>query len=154
PGLERARSNLAWVRRQIPAWVPHPREGGAAESLFFWHQFLSRPERHVAAGAFFALALVLFALGAAEHTRLSVLRRAAAVPLVAWAVLLISLSVEHEATADAVLTADAVTLRSADSIGAPAVFDKQLPAGTECTVIEERDSWLRIRLADGGTIGW
>jgi hypothetical protein len=154
PGLERARSNLAWVRRQIPAWVPHPRAGGAAESLFFWHQFLSRPERQVAAGAFFALALVLFAVGAAERKWLRLLRRAAAVPLVAWAVLVVSLWVEHDSTADAVLTADAVTLRSADSIGAPAVYDKQLPAGTECTILEKRDSWLRIQLADGGTIGW
>jgi hypothetical protein len=52
-----------------------------------------------------------------------------------------------------VLTADAVTLRSADSIGAPAVFDKQLPPGTECTILERRDAWLRIQLADGAT-GW
>jgi tetratricopeptide (TPR) repeat protein len=153
PDLLRARGNLAWARRQLPSWVPQPREGGAAESLFFWHRFLSRPERHVTAAAFFALALLLFCLGGAESMRLAVLRRAALVPLTLWAVLVVSLASGHDPSADAVLTADAITLRSADSVGAPSVFDKQLPQGTECTILEKRESWLRIQLADGVT-GW
>jgi hypothetical protein len=96
---------------------------------------------------------MLFALGGARQ-KLRMLRRAAAVPLLAWGVLVISLASEHDVSADAILTADAVTLRSADSVGAPAVFDKQLPPGTECTILEKRDTWLRVQLADGGTIGW
>jgi hypothetical protein len=150
PGLSRARSNLAWVRKQLPSWVPQAREGGAAESLFFWHQFLSRPERQLAAGAFFALAIVAFALGLDRR----LLRRLSLLPLAAWAILLLSLAIERDVSQDAVLTGEAVTLRSADSVGAPAVFDKPLPAGTECTILEKRESWLRVQLADGATIGW
>jgi hypothetical protein len=153
PDLARARANLAWARRQLPSWVPQPREGGAAESLFFWHRFLSRPQRHVTAALFFALALVLFSLGGATSARLRLVRRAAAAPFVVWLVLVVSLASDHDPSGDAVLTADAVTLRSADSIGAPAVFDKQLLPGTECTILEKRDAWLRIQLADGVT-GW
>jgi hypothetical protein len=27
-------------------------------------------------------------------------------------------------------------------------------AGTECRVLERRDTWIRIQLADRGTVGW
>ena len=48
---------------------------------------------------------------------------------------------------------DEVTLRSADSAGAVPAFDQPLPAGTELTIVETRDAWVRVRLADG-TAGW
>ena len=48
---------------------------------------------------------------------------------------------------------DEVTLRSVDSSGAAPAFGQPLPAGTEVTVVETRDAWVRVRLADG-TAGW
>ena len=57
------------------------------------------------------------------------------------------------ATRAGVVTLDGVTLRSADSDGAPAALASPLPAGGEIEVIEQRESWTRIALADG-TRGW
>jgi SH3-like domain-containing protein len=48
---------------------------------------------------------------------------------------------------------DSVILRAADSMGAPAAFSQQLPRGTEVTLVERRDTWARIKLANG-TAGW
>jgi SH3-like domain-containing protein len=48
---------------------------------------------------------------------------------------------------------DGSTLRSADSAGAPLAFANPLPAGTEVAIVEDRDNWVRIVLADGSR-GW
>ena len=49
--------------------------------------------------------------------------------------------------------AETAELRSADSNGAPPVLAQPLPAGAEVTVLERRDDWTRVALADG-TRGW
>ncbi len=48
---------------------------------------------------------------------------------------------------------DAVTLRAADSAGAPASLTQPLPRGAEVAVLERRADWARIRIASG-TEGW
>jgi hypothetical protein len=153
PGIERAGKNLYWVRHQLPSWIPKAATGGAADSLFFWHRILSRPERHLLGGFAFALAITLFALGVGNG-RSAWLRRMGAASLIAWIVIVLSLGFEHDLSDDAVVTAEATTLRAADSIGAPAAIDKPLPPGTECTIIEAREGWTRIRLAPNGAVGW
>jgi SH3-like domain-containing protein len=50
---------------------------------------------------------------------------------------------------DAVVVAREVVARSADSIHAPARFARPLPTGTEVEILESRDEWLRIALANG-----
>ena len=44
-------------------------------------------------------------------------------------------------------------LRSADSTGASPTFANPLPGGTEVDIVEVRDAWVRVALADG-TRGW
>ncbi len=44
-------------------------------------------------------------------------------------------------------------LRAADSIGAPATLTNPLPRGTEVTVVENRETWAKVRIASG-TVGW
>jgi hypothetical protein len=146
PRLERASSNLSWARKQLPAWVPHPHDGGAFDSLLFWRHALAPPERHLLAAAVFGLGVLMLA---GRRTR-----KLAAVPLAAWLLVFAQLVLEQNRGPAAVVTADGISLRSADSLGAPQVLDKPLPSGTECSVLEERDTWLRVQLAEGGATGW
>ena len=54
-----------------------------------------------------------------------------------------------EAAGDAVVTADELVVREADSAGAGARLAQPLPAGTEVTITRQRDGWARVRLSDG-----
>ena len=76
----------------------------------------------------------------------------AILPLAAWLVLMISVVLESSHADDAVVMDD-VVLRAADSSGAPAALSQPLPRGTEVTLLERRDAWMKIRIASG-TAGW
>lgn len=153
PGQARARRNLSWVRKQAPDWVPKPHDGGVVESLFFWHNLLSAAKRHLIAGGAFGLAVLLMVPFAGTLGRRRLLRRFAALPVIVWLAMVTSLVMSRDVSADAVVVGDAVTLRSADSLGAPAVVGQPLPQGTEGELVETRDVWARFRLANG-TTGW
>jgi hypothetical protein len=89
--------------------------------------------------------------GAGLALRLAWLRNAAAVPAVLWVVLLmLGWLASGEGTADdAVLTVADVQARAADAALAPPLFPGPLPAGTEVRVVERRELWARVRLANG-----
>ena len=70
-----------------------------------------------------------------------------------WIVAAGSAVLTGDAPDDAVVVTDGVTLRSADSTGASPTFANPLPAGTEVGIVEVRDAWVRVALADG-TRGW
>jgi hypothetical protein len=74
------------------------------------------------------------------------------VPFAIWLAMSVSLVVEDRHEDDAVVM-DGVVLRAADSAGAPATLTQPLPRGVEVTIVEQRDTWTRIRLASG-TAGW
>ena len=150
PGNERARRNLLWLRNNGPAWLPRPSDDGALASLLFWRNQLAASQLHWVAGAAFALAVLLWTPWSRRRTRLA--RRLALVPLGVWAATTAAAALGGSEGAGVVLT-DGATLRSADSFGAPPAFAHPLPAGTEVTVRETRDVWVRIALADG-TSGW
>ena len=150
PGLERARLNLAWVRGQQPSWAPARDDGGAVDTLLFWHRRMTTPQKHLlAAVAYAALILLLVPLGARPALR----RRLSLVPAVLALAMWGSLAGERDTSGDAVVISDGVVLRAADNPGAPAVLAEPVPAGAEATVIEERESWDRLELASG-TTGW
>ena len=73
-------------------------------------------------------------------------------PAAIWIAMLGSVVLEDHHRDDAIVM-DAVVLRAADSAGAPAALTQPLPRGTEVTLIERRDAWTKIRLANG-TAGW
>ena len=148
--LGRARKNLSWVRERAPSWLAKPEQTSAIDSLFFWHHALTPAQRHIAAALAFAMFVVLIApWGRRDRLR----RRLALLPLAVFVAMIVSVAVERDQTRDAVVVADDVVLRSADSIGAPPALANPLPAGAEGVVLETRDSWTRIGLADG-TRGW
>jgi len=152
PGLERAQVNLAWVRAQEPAWAAAKAEGGALDSLLFWHRRMTGPAKHVLAAAAFAIfVLLVVPLGPARFARLR--RAAAVVPAVIALAMWGSLAGQRDTSRDAVVLTDGVVLRAADNPGAPAVLAEPVPAGAEATILERRGAWDRIALA-GGPSGW
>ena len=77
---------------------------------------------------------------------------AALLPAAVWLAMLVSLCTEDRRENDAVVI-DSVVLRAADSTGAPAALSSPLPRGTEVTLLERRDTWAKVRIANG-TAGW
>lgn len=151
PNHERAGKNLAWLRDRAPPWLPHPVGGGALDSLLFWQNLFSVSQRYWIAGSAFALAVLLLTPWPTRRTRL--LRRLSAVPIAVWAVAAGSALLSGSAPPEGVVVLDGAPLRSADSTGARLAFAHPLPAGAEVAILEIRDGWLRIALADG-TPGW
>jgi tetratricopeptide (TPR) repeat protein len=149
PDHPRALQNLEHARSLLPEWVPKPTHHGLIDTFFAWHQTLARSDRVLAAAAAFALAALLVA--GAIRFRQPTLRTAAIVPALVWLALLASLIAESSSGAAdaAVVTADEVVARAADSALAPSALPAPLPGGTEVRVLETRSPWLRVRLANG-----
>ena len=149
PDHAQALQNLEHARSLLPAWVPHPQARGALGSFFFWHRTLSRDERQLSAALCFALAALLAALSMRFGSTMP--RNAAILPALAWCALLASLAFDpaFQEKGAAVVTADEVVARAADSALAPRLFPAPLPGGVEVQVSERRAPWVRIRLANG-----
>ena len=149
PDHHRARQNLTHARTLLPDWVPRPEEGGFLDTFFAWSGRLSLTEFQTLAAAAFLIAAAL--LAAAIRWRQPVLRNLAVLPGLAWlsflgAILFLALTNKDDG---AVLSLPEVIARSADSAGASPRFPQPLPGGTEVQVLETRDEWTRVRLADG-----
>ena len=152
PALERAQVNLTWVRGQEPEWAAAREDGGALDSLLFWHRRMTGPAKHILAAAAYALlVLLLVPIGPRRHARLR--RGAALAPGVVVLAMWGSLAGQRDLSGDAVVVSDGVVLRAADNPGAPAVISEPVPAGAEATILEQRESWNRIALP-GGAAGW
>lgn len=151
PNDDRARANLDWLRTRQPVWLPRPSTARALDSLLFWRARFTPMQLFLAGTLAFAFALLLLAPWTARQRRW---QRRAAMPLLAiWVVASASAWLASRDDAAAVVVADGATLRSADSRGAVPAFANPLPGGTELTVAEFRDAWVRVALADG-TTGW
>ena len=148
PGNARAKQNLGWLRnRETPTL--RPASGGAADTLFFFRDW-SRGRRLVVGGVAFAIAVLLVVPWSGRRRRgLGLL---AILPAIVWLAMVLSVVLEDRHTDDAVVM-DAVVLRAADSAGAPAALGTPLPRGTEVTIVEARDTWAKLRIANG-TLGW
>ena len=136
---------------RAPEWLPHPQEQGVLDSLFFWHHRLAISQRLVIGALAFAVGVLLLAPWPFRRRRL--LRRCAIPFLLIWIAMAGSAWLEPDPSRDAVVMTDGTFLRSADSLGAPPSLSKPLPAGTEVRIVENREGWTRIDLADG-TRGW
>jgi tetratricopeptide (TPR) repeat protein len=148
PGNARAKQNLAWLRnRESPTL--RPAGGGAADTLFFFRDW-SRSRRLVVGACAFACTVLLLVSWSGRRRRgLGLL---AILPAIVWLAMVLSVLLEDRHTHDAVVM-DAVVLRAADSAGAPAALSSPLPRGTEVTIVENRETWAKLRIANG-TLGW
>ena len=148
PGNRTARHNLAHARGLLPGWVPRPTEGDLLDTFFFWHRSLPAAQR-VGAGAVCFL-LAGLALGASLAWRSRLARGMSGLFGLAWLGLTASVVVQATDGHDraAVLVADETVARASDSFNAPVRFAQALPGGTEVTVLEARQRWARVRLAN------
>jgi hypothetical protein len=146
---QRARHNLAWLRsRSADAFRPAA-AGGATDTLLFFHAW-PRARKLIVGAAAFALAILLLVPWSGVRRR--GLRGISVLPFAVWIAMIASVVLEDRHEDDAVVMDD-VVMRAADSAGAPAALMQPLPRGTEVTVLERRDTWTHIRVANG-TPGW
>jgi len=149
PDHGRALQNLRHARTLLPEWVPRPEEGGLLDTFLAWTLRLSARERQNAAAVTFLATAALLAV--AIRWRRPAYRNVALLPAIAW--VFFTGSLIFDATQNggraAVVIATEVNARAADSAHAPARFAQPLPSGTEVDILENRDPWLHIQLADG-----
>jgi tetratricopeptide (TPR) repeat protein len=148
PDASTARQNLAHVRSRLPAWVPRRDAGEGAQRLLFYRQIDPETRATVAAICFAAMA---GCVGLAVRRREGAFRGLAIAFGLAWASGIVSLVYDAQAGRDdlAVVIADDVPARSADSTLSPLALPEPLPAGVEVEILEERGGWARVRLANG-----
>nr|MBA3456216.1 SH3 domain-containing protein [Deltaproteobacteria bacterium] len=147
-GNARAQHNLAWLRsRQSDAF--RPGASGATDTLLFFHTW-PRARKLIVGAAAFAVAILLLVPWAGRRRR--GLTGLSVIPFVVWLAMIGSVVLETDHGDDGVVMDD-VVMRAADSAGAPAALSQPLPRGVEVTVLERRDAWTRIRIANG-TSGW
>ena len=143
-----ARRNLAQARTLLPGWVPRPQSEGALDAFFFWHHQFSVEQRVGLSGLVFLLAAIAFAVGLASGSRLA--RGAGVLLILSWLGLATSIAVHLFGShgSAAVLVAGDTIARASDSANSPVRFAEPLPAGTEVSVVEVREPWARVRLAN------
>jgi tetratricopeptide (TPR) repeat protein len=146
PDHRHARQNLEHARTLLPAWVPRPEGGGFLDSLVAWQHAMSPAEKRGAAALAFLAGAAM--LGAALAGGSTALRVFSVVPMLVWALLLVSDAAGAADRSGVIAPAETVA-RAADSRNAPARFAEALPAGTEVTIAEVRGEWTRVVLADG-----
>ncbi len=149
PGHEQARNNLEHARAMLPDWVPRPAATGLFDTFFFWVQELSPTDRSLLAAIVGFGAAALGAAGWRYRRRWA--RNLALLVGLAWVGLVTTTvwDARGRGATDVVVTVPHTVARTADSAGAPPRFQEPLPAGTEAALIEQRDDWAHLRLANG-----
>lgn len=154
PSHRHARQNLDHARQMLPSWVPRPPAQTLLDTFFVWHRMLSRSARSLIASLCFALAALAASI-AIRWQRIWA-RTAAGLLFLIWiamAGLPLWQWVRGAVVDEAIVTAQEVVARSADSDGAPPRFSQVLPGGTEVEIVQRRDGWVLLRLANG-LEGW
>jgi hypothetical protein len=152
PNDPNLRQNLAVARRQRQDRIDEAQDTRVFKTLFFWHYDLSTHTR-----------ILLFSIFFAAGWLMAILRRFAARSILKWGVVislgasvllggsLATEAVARSRTTPGVIIDTAVTARKGNSEAYAQSFTQPLHAGTEFTVIEKRDNWYYIRLADERT---
>jgi uncharacterized protein YgiM (DUF1202 family) len=161
PGDPDLQANLAHARSLVTTSFGRPGGTMLVDSVTrVWHLVPHDVRRDVALGAWVALGALAALRLLARRTPTPGVRTAwnwALGSLGAVAVLFggsVIADAARTRTADeAVLVADAVTLRKGNGEGYDPAFAETLGHGVECRLLEERPGWLRIELPDGRS-GW
>lgn len=153
PKNARAQQNLQHARSLLPDWIPQPEDSVSFGSFFDWAKRMRPTDWFGLAAITFMIALA--ALAIYVRTDSTAIRNAGILAGCLWLALLLRGLTASQAsdTQLAVVTASEITVRSADSINAPARFAQPLVGGAEVKIVTDRDDWLRIQLFDGRE-GW
>lgn len=149
PNYDQARQNLIHARALLPSTVPTPGDDGVLDSFFSWHSSMKVDSQAGLAALFFVLAALGFAF--AIHWRSGMIRNLSFFPLLLWGGLLISVLIQLTGgnRPQGVLVANESIARAADSVNSPMRFSQPLPAGTEVEILDVRDPWAKISMANG-----
>jgi tetratricopeptide (TPR) repeat protein len=149
PDHARARQNLEHARSLLPDWLPRPQGGSILDTFFAWTGQISNRQLQLAAAVSFLCAAIMMA--ASIRWRRPILRHLATLPTLIWALLVGIMMIRSTgATPNAAVVVVPETIaRAADSAHAPTRFSQPLPSGAEVEIVEQRDQWSHIRLADG-----
>lgn len=147
PRHERALQNLHYARGLLPTWVPRPVEEEGEVGFFSWFRSFSVAESRAVGAVFF----LITALGVAISVRFKspLARNLSIIPALIWMVMIFQGLTGGAGTDHGVIVQEETMARAADSNNAPASFVHPLPAGTEVKVVESREGWTRIGLANG-----
>ncbi len=150
PGDSNLGQNLAYARSLRKDKIDEKQQKKVLKTIFFWHYDFSRQTRLVLFTAFFALVWILAAFRL--FIRKGVFSRGAILFAVLTALLLGSLLVDElgstPESAGVVLAPETVARKGNGENYQPS-FKDPLHAGTEFTIIENRDDWLHVELVDG-----
>jgi len=150
PNDNNLRQNLDYARRQRVDRIDEKERVRLLKTLFFWHYDLTSRVRLTAFAACFAV----FWLCAAARifVRKGLLNWILVLSGVIWVLFLASLGAEEinaARSSSGVVLADDVIGRKGDAETYQPSFEEPLHAGTEFRLVESRQDWYHIELADG-----
>jgi hypothetical protein len=152
PNDPNLRQNLSYARNQRLDKIDEPQDTRIFRTLFFWHYDLSTPTRIVLFSIFF-VAVWIFAM-IRRFARKAFLNWALAITLPLTVVMGGSLAAEaitlSRVTPGVIIESSVIARKGNGAAYAPS-FTEPLHAGTEFVLIEKREGWYCIRLADGRT---
>jgi hypothetical protein len=148
PEATTARQNLDHLRTRLPSWVPRPDSSPGGQAFLALTE-ISEATRSLVAAACFVLMSGSVVL--AVRRREGAWRGLAILMGFLWVTSVGSIAYDRMTDEDhlAVVVADEVPARSADSLLAPLALPDPLPSGVEVLLLEERAEWSRVRLANG-----
>jgi hypothetical protein len=152
PNDPNLRQNLAYAREQRLDKIDEPQDTRVFKTLFFWHYDLSTPSRILLFAIFFA-AIWVFAM-IRRFFRKASLTWALVISLALTVIMGGSLAAEAitlSRVTPGVIIDPSVIARKGNSDAYAPSFTEPLHAATEFEVIEKRDGWYDVRLADGRT---
>ncbi len=142
---------MAFIRSTLSETVATPHDDNQALStLFFLNRSFAPATRLLLAALCFALGACLVLPWRRESRRALIFL--SIIPFALWIWLLSSVFTEHNSENDGIVMQE-VPLRTADSNGASSLLPYPLPPGTEPTIVESRQHWSQVSLANGQQ-GW
>ncbi|MCA9196044.1 MAG: tetratricopeptide repeat protein [Planctomycetales bacterium] len=151
PAHQQAQANLNYVRSLMPKWLQYEPSNQLLRTILFWQYSFSPATLQLISALMFLVTALLVA--ASFRWSQPLLRMLAIVPAVVWMVLFVSGWAVRWAPArpEAVVMIRESVARSADSLTSTARFAEALPSGTEVAILERREDWVRIEVADQQT---
>ena len=148
PNHSGAQQNLQYARERLPGWVPTEEQHFGASSFLETFRKI-RAEQWL---SFAAIAFLVAMISIAAHLRngRSIWRSLAAASLFGWmGCFAAGWLFQRDQVINGVVMVGDIVARSADSFNAPAKFNQPVPAGLEFQLIDQREGWIKARLADG-----
>ncbi len=154
PNDARLKENLRYARSLSPYDIRESGERTLVRTILFWHYDTSLRQRFLAG----LVAYVLFWSCTIGRTwwRRREWRYPIGVLLLTWVTLSVSVWSDWRSAAspgEGVIVANDVVVRKGNGTGYEPQFEQTLSEGIEFDILEQRNDWLHIRLADGKG-GW